>query len=68
MSEITTSKHKIRTYLLAVGLGLVLVGSLASCGVDTGQIIDEMNDQLEDDGEIYYDPNCADDDGDGWCD
>lgn len=51
-----------------MGLGLVLVGSLASCGVDTGQIIDDMNDQLEDDGEIYYDPNCADDDGDGWCD
>jgi hypothetical protein len=44
-------------------IAVVAAASLTSCGID--QLI---NDEYEDDGEIYYDPFCADDDGDGWCD
>jgi len=41
---------------------------LAGCGLDTDKLINDFNDQFEDEGEIYYDPNCLDSDGDGWCD
>jgi len=41
---------------------------LAGCGLDTDNLINDFNDQFEDEGEIYYDPNCLDSDGDGWCD
>ena len=53
---------------LRVSLVVLAVGGLASCGLDTDQLINDFNDQMEDEGEIYYDPNCADEDGDGWCD
>lgn len=39
-----------------------LAGSLTACSFE------DLNDQFEDDGEIYWDPNCADEDEDGWCD
>lgn len=54
----------IRTLLAALFIGAVV----SSCGFDTDQFINDMNDQYEDEGEIYYDPNCLDSDGDGWCD
>jgi hypothetical protein len=49
-------------------LVVAAVGSLTSYGLDTDQLINDLNNQLQDEGEIYFDPNCADDDGDGWCD
>lgn len=50
-------------------LAALLIGAMvSSCGFDTDQFINDINDQLEDEGEIYYDPNCLDSDGDGWCD
>ena len=58
-----TSQRIVR--LLAA---VLILSSLASCGLDTDQLINDMNEQLENEGEIYYDPNCADEDGDGWCD
>ena len=39
-----------------------LAGSLTACSFE------DLNNQFEDDGEIYWDPNCADEDQDGWCD
>lgn len=50
----------------AVLMAIALVTT--SCGFDTDGFINDMNDQFEDEGEIYYDPNCSDSDGDGWCD
>lgn len=50
-------------HLARMLIAVVAAASLTSCGID--QLI---NDEYEDDGEIYYDPFCADDDGDGWCD
>ena len=50
-------------------LAALLVGAMVtSCGFDSDQFINDLNNQLEDEGEIYYDPNCLDSDGDGWCD
>ncbi len=49
-------------------LVFALVGSMAACGLDTDEIINDFNNQFEDEGEIYYDPTCADEDQDGWCD
>jgi len=46
----------------------VLAGSMTSCGLDTDEVINDLNNQLEDEGEIYYDPSCEDADQDGWCD
>jgi hypothetical protein len=59
-----TPRAPIRILLAAVFIGAMT----SSCGFDTDQFINDMNDQLEDEGEIYYDPNCPDSDGDGWCD
>ena len=47
---------------------VVLAGSMTSCGLDTDGFINDLNNELEDEGEIYYDPNCDDEDQDGWCD
>ena len=49
-------------------LVFALAGSLTACGLDTDEIINDLNNQLEDEGEIYYDPSCPDEDQDGWCD
>jgi len=46
----------------------VLAGSMAACGIDTDEVINDLNNQLEDEGEIYYDPSCDDENQDGWCD
>jgi hypothetical protein len=57
----------MKTVRLAV-IFFALAGSLSACGIDTDEVINDINNQLEDDGEIYYDPTCADEDQDGWCD
>jgi hypothetical protein len=57
----------VKTFRLAV-IVFALAGSLSACGIDTDEVINDINNQLEDDGEIYYDPTCADEDQDGWCD
>jgi hypothetical protein len=49
-------------------VGVLATAMLASCGIDSDQFINDFNNQMEDEGEIYYDPDCLDSDGDGWCD
>lgn len=49
-------------------MGVCAAATLVSCGFDSDQFINDFNNQMEDEGEIYYDPDCLDSDGDGWCD
>lgn len=49
-------------------IAFAVAGSLSACGIDTDEVINDLNNQFEDEGEIYYDPTCPDEDQDGWCD
>lgn len=65
----TGSKYPILRAFAMLLLATLLLGFvMTSCGFDTDQFINDLNDELENQGEIYYDPNCLDDDNDGWCD
>ena len=64
LSAIGDLVKRLHTAIFAV----VLAGSMTSCGLDTDEVINDLNNQLEDEGEIYYDPSCDDVDQDGWCD
>jgi hypothetical protein len=54
--------------LFVLCMGVCAAATLVSCGFDSDQFINDFNNQMEDEGEIYYDPDCLDSDGDGWCD
>jgi len=53
---------------LLVASLIASVLALSACADTADKIISDISDQLEDDPGVYYDPSCADDDGDGWCD
>lgn len=57
----------MKQFRLAV-IAFAVAGSLSACGIDTDEVINDLNNQFEDEGEIYYDPTCPDEDQDGWCD
>jgi hypothetical protein len=66
--NVIESFHRVRVPTRTLLVALFDSVMVSSCGIDTDQFINDMNDQFEDEGEIYYDPNCLDSDGDGWCD
>lgn len=64
----SVQKSRASKMLLVSGILAAFILTTTSCGLDSGQFIDDINDQFQDEGEIYYDPTCLDADGDGWCD
>ena len=47
---------------------VVVALGVSSCGSESDQIIDDLNDIIQQQDNVYYDENCLDLDGDGWCD
>ena len=47
---------------------VVVALGVSSCGSESDQIIDDLNDIIQQQDGVYYDENCLDLDGDGWCD